>query len=195
MLLFANPHPFSVYQGMFLSPNRIGRENLFWPVMEAAGWLPIKAEKRTPAYLADICLTAAYPGPFELVFHCYYAFPTNLPEEIRKIFGREYFSRMIEPEAREEFRKLVRDASVEAVVTFNKQVFNLVSQDQVVTYIKRLKEGKTIQSQVKGIDGDIPIFLTFPTGWRYHAQYMQFRKASLDRIRRAICSEVRSNVK
>lgn len=33
MLLFSNPHPHSVHQGMFLSPNTRGRENLFWPVM------------------------------------------------------------------------------------------------------------------------------------------------------------------
>ena len=32
MLLFSNPHPYSVHQGMFLSPNTKGRENLFWPV-------------------------------------------------------------------------------------------------------------------------------------------------------------------
>ena len=41
MLLFSNPHPHSVHQGMFLSPNTKGRENLFWPVMGDAGWLPI----------------------------------------------------------------------------------------------------------------------------------------------------------
>ena len=38
MLLIANPHPYSVHQGMFFSPNTIGLENLFWPVMEDAGW-------------------------------------------------------------------------------------------------------------------------------------------------------------
>jgi hypothetical protein len=38
MLLFSNPHPYSVHQGMFLSPNTKGRENSFWPIMEDAGW-------------------------------------------------------------------------------------------------------------------------------------------------------------
>jgi hypothetical protein len=37
MLLFSNPHPHSVRQGMYLSPNTKGRENDFWSVMEAAG--------------------------------------------------------------------------------------------------------------------------------------------------------------
>ena len=47
MLLFSNPHPLSVYQGMFLSPNTNGREALFWPTMDDAGWLPIPKGNRT----------------------------------------------------------------------------------------------------------------------------------------------------
>jgi len=188
MLLFSNPHPHSVHQGMFLSPNTKGRENLFWPVMNAAGWLPIAEEDRSPKQLADICLKAEYPGPFELIFYCYYAFPTDYPEDIRRIFGREHFGEFIEPEAIDEFRKTIQETSVEAVVTFNKGIFNLVSKDHIERYVERLMEGELLQSQIKGIDGYIPIFLTFPTGWRYHGQYEQLRKASLDTISTAICS-------
>jgi hypothetical protein len=192
MLLFSNPHPHSVHQGMFLSPNTKGRENLFWPVMgeedEGAGWLSIAAENRNPKQLADICLKANYQGPFELIFYCYYAFPTDFPEDIRRIFGRMYFSQFIEPEAIDEFRKTIQETSVEAVVTFNKGIFNLVSKDQIERYVERLVESELIQSQIKGIDRYVPIFLTFPTGWRYRRQYRQFRKASLDTIRTAICS-------
>ena len=192
MLLFSNPHPHSIHQGMFLSPNTKGRENPFWSVMgegdEGAGWLPIAEGNRDPEQLADICLKANYQGPFELIFYCYYAFPTDFPEQIRRIFGREHFSQFIEPEAIDEFRKTIKETSVEAVVTFNKGIFNLVSKDQFERYIERLMEGKLIQSQIKDIDRYVPIFLTFPTGWRYHRHYRQFRKASLDTIRTAICS-------
>jgi hypothetical protein len=110
MLLFSNPHPHSVEQGMFLSPNTKGQENTFWPVMENAGWLRIPKEKRTPKQLAKICLNAEYDGPFELLFYCYYAFPTNYPEEIKKIFGKSYFKQYIELEARDEFRKTIQDS-------------------------------------------------------------------------------------
>jgi hypothetical protein len=192
MLLFSNPHPHSVHQGMFLSPNTKGRENLFWPVMGDAGWLPIDEGNRNPKQLADICLKANYQGPFELIFNCYYAFPTNFPEDISRIFGKEYFRQVIEPQAMDEFRKTIQETSVETVVTFNKGIFNLVSKDRIDTYIERLIEGELIQSQVNGIDRYVPIFLTFPTGWRYHRQYRRFRKASLDTIKTAICS--RSNV-
>ena len=84
MLLFSNPHPHSVHQGMFLSPNTKGRENLFWPVMKDAGWLSITEEYCNPKQLAAICVDAKYQGPFELIFYCYYAFPTNFPEDIKK---------------------------------------------------------------------------------------------------------------
>jgi hypothetical protein len=124
-----------------------------------------------------------------LLFYCYYAFPTDFPEDIRKIFGREYFSQRIEPEAEDEFRETIQDTAVEAVVTFNKGIFNLVAEDQVESYIERLAEGELIRGQLKGIDRTIPIFLTYPTGWRYHKQYRDLRKASLEAIRAAICAQ------
>jgi hypothetical protein len=188
MLLFSNPHPHSIQQGMFLSPSTRGRENLFWSVMADAGWLLIAEEDRNPKQLADICLHVKYQGPFELIFYCYYAFPTNYPQDISRIFGKEYFSQFIEPESIDELRRTIQETSVAAVVTFNKGIFNLVSKDKIERYIERLKEGELIQSAIRGIARYVPIFLTFPTGWRYHTQFMQFRKASLDAIRTAICS-------
>jgi hypothetical protein len=188
MLLFSNPHPLSVHQGMFLSPNSKRQENLFWPVMADVGWLPIEVEYRNPKQLADVCLKAKYRGPFELIFYCYHAFPTDFPEDIRRIFGSEYFNQFIEPEASDEFRKIIQETSVKAVVTFNKGIFNRVSKDQIERYIDRLVRGELIQSQIKGMDKYIPVFLTFPTGWRFRKQYRQFRRASLDTIRTAICS-------
>jgi len=188
MLLFSNPHPLSLCQGMFLSPNTKGRENLFWPMLEDAGWLPIPKGNRNPEQLADICLKAGYPGPFEFIFYCYYAFPTDYPEHIRKIFGRKFFMEVIEPEAIYEFKKTIQETSVDAVVTFNKGIFSLVSESIIKRYIKRLIKGELIQSKIKDIDSDVPIFLTFPTGFIYHVNYKQLRKASLDTIRTAIWS-------
>jgi hypothetical protein len=185
LLLFSNPHPYSVQQGMFLSPNTKGRENLFWSSMRDAGWI-ITEGNHGPAQLADICLNVKYQGPFEMIFYCYYAFPTPYPEDIIKIFGKDYFKKVIEPEARDEFRKTIEGESAEAVVTFNKEIFNLVSKDRIERYIESLKESEIIQSQIDGVDRSVPIFLTYPTGWRYHREHRQFRKASLDTIRTAI---------
>jgi hypothetical protein len=190
MLLFSNPHPHSIHQGMFLSSNTKGRENLFWPVMKDAGWLSISEEYSDPKQLAAICVEVRYQGPFEMIFYCYYAFPTDFPEDIKKIFGKEYFSQFIEPESRDELRKTIQDTHVDAVVTFNKGIFNLVTKDQIKLYIKRLVEGELIQSQIKCINRYVPIFLAFPTGWRYHKQYRELRKASLETIKTTICSEL-----
>jgi hypothetical protein len=188
MLLFSNPHPHSVYQGMFLSPNTKGRRNLFWSVMGDAGWLLDLEKEYTPKQLADIFIKVNYDGPFELIFYCYYAFPTDYPEDIRKIFGKKYFNRFIEPESRDGFRETIQATSVEAVVTFNKGIFNLVSKKHINHYINRLIDGDLIQSQVKGINKRIPIFLTFPTGWRYHKEYRHLRKTSLETIKTVICN-------
>ena len=190
MLLFSNPHPYSVRRRMFLSPNTRERPSLFWPVMDAAGWLPSAKENRDPEQLADICLRADYQGPFELIFYCHYAFPTNDPKEIRKIFGKEFFDRFIEPEARAGFTKTVKDTSVAAVVAFNGEIFNLVSKDPVKRYTKHLEQGELVRSQLNDIEKCIPIFLTFPTGWHYHVHYEQFRVADLDRIRTTLCREL-----
>jgi len=194
MLLFSNPHPYSVHQGMFLSPNTFGRENLFWSSMRDASWLTISEDVRDPRQLADIFLDVHYRGPFELIFYCYYAFPTNYPEDISKIFGNEYFNQVIEREARDEFVNTVQETSVDAVIAFNKAIFNLVAKDQVELYVDRLMHGELIQSQINCIDQTIPIFLTFPTGWRYHKYNRQFRKASLEAIGCKI-SRTKNNIK
>ena len=183
MLLFSNPHPHSIHQGMFLSPNTKGRENLFWSTMRDAGWISFAQENIDPKQLADLCLKTEYEGPFDLIFYCYYAFPTDFPDHISKIFGKKYFKEIIEPEAINEFDDTIRAASVEAVITFNKGIFNLVSNEKINRYIDRLKEGELVKSKTKNTDLDIPIYLTFPTGWRYHKRYKQLRKQNLELIK------------
>jgi len=186
LLLFSNPHPNSVHQGMFLASGVNKQESLFWPTMRAAGWILNTAGIRNPKQLAEIFLKGEYEGPFELLFYCYYAFPTHYPEHIRKIFGGEYFRQSIEPEAMDEFRKTVQETSIKAVVTFNKKIFNLVADTHIERYINRLLAGEVIESRIKGIKRNIPIFLTFPTGWIYHKEYKQYRKTSLERIKAVI---------
>jgi len=72
--------------------------------MRDAGWITITEKISGPKQLADICHKGKYLGPFELIFYCYYAFPTNYPEDIRCIFGKEYFDRVIEPDGKIELR-------------------------------------------------------------------------------------------
>ncbi len=55
MLLFSNPHPLSVHQGMLLSPNTKGKENPFWETMRNAGWINFREETLNPLEIADLC--------------------------------------------------------------------------------------------------------------------------------------------
>ena len=186
ILLFSNPHPHSIKQGMFLSANIEKRENLFWSSMRDAGWFSIPESKRNPEQLRDIFLRVKYPGPFELHFYCYYAFPTCYPDQIPKIFGKGFFSQTIKPQANAEFKKTVQEKAIEAIVVFNKGVFNLVSDEKVERYIERLNKGVLVQGRRRVFDKDIPIFLTYPTGWRYDKEYKKLRKASFEKIKVAV---------
>jgi hypothetical protein len=186
MLLFSNPHPHSIMQGMFLSPSTNKSENLFWPTMRNAGWFSIPEAKPNPEDLRDMFLQVTYPGPFELYFYCYYVFPTRYPKDIARIFGKRFSSQVIEPQANAEFRKTVQETTFEAIVVFNKGIFNLVSDEKIVRYIAQLNKGELVQGRIRGFDKDIPIFLTHPTGWRYHKEFKTLRKTSLEKIKAAI---------
>lgn len=186
MLLFSNPHPHSIIQGMFLSANINNLENLFWPTMRNAGWFSIPEAKRNPEDLRDMFLQVKYPGPFELYFYCYYVFPTRYPDHIAGIFGKRFFSQIIEPQANAEFRKTVQEITFEAIVVFNKGIFNLVSDEKIVRYIAQLNKGELVQGRIRVFDKDIPIFLTHPTGWRYDKEFKTLRETSLENIKAAI---------
>jgi hypothetical protein len=183
LLLFSNPHPHSIQQGMFLSPSVKGRQSYFWTGMKDAGWFSLPEECPSPKRLAEIFLNLEYESPFELLFYCYYSFPTRYPDDISKLFGKDYFKEVIESEAREGFLKIMQQEAPTAVVTFNKGVFNLVSTEPVGKYIARLKAGEVIQSQVRDVGREVPIYLTYPTGWRYDPEYRQYRKRGLEGVK------------
>ena len=186
MLLFSNPHPHSVHQGMLLSPNTRGKENAFWETMRAAGWINFKEETSDPIKIAEKCFKVQYEGPFDFVFYPYYSFPTNYPQEIEEIFGSDTCRRVIGPEAQIEFMNVVSLIAVDAVVVFNKEIFNIVAEEKVDKPIKQLVNETLIISKLKNIEKRIPIYLTFPTGWHYHKDIKRLRKISLDLIKTAI---------
>ncbi len=190
MLLFSNPHPLSVKKGMFLSPNAINKENLFWPIMNDSGWFSIPKEKRNPEYLCKTFLGGKYQSPFEFIFYCYYLFPTDYPEDIPKIFGKSFFKKVIIPESEACFANTIKKSKVDAIVTFNKTIFNEVAEDGVKTFIKRLHSGKIVYSNLKKVEGETRIYLTYPTGWFYHKEYFNLRKRNLKKIKLSLCKFV-----
>ena len=187
MLLFSNPHPHSVKQGMFLSPNTKNQENLFWPIMNDAAWFSIPKEKRNPEYLCKTFLGGKYQSPFEFIFYCYYLFPTDYPEDIPKIFGKSFFEKVIMPESETCFINTIRKSKVDAIVTFNKTIFNEVAEDRVKIFINRLNSGKIVYSKLKNVERETRIYLTYPTGWRYNKEYLNLRKRNLEKIKLSLC--------
>lgn len=190
LLLFSNPHPHSIQQGMFLSSNTKNRENLFWPTMRDAGWFSVPESKQNPSQRRDIFLQVEYSGPFELYFYCYYAFPTAYPDHIPKILGRNFFKEIIEPEAKEEFRKTAKETGINAIIVYNKSIFNLIADEKIDKYIDRLNGGRLVHSKFRGSGQSIPIYLTYPTGWRYHKNYMKLRIDNLEKIRAEIIQHI-----
>jgi hypothetical protein len=91
LLLFSNPHPHSLQWGMFLPPSITGRQNLFWKGMQDAGWFKLPEINPSAERMAEIFLNLDYESPFEVLFYCYYSFPTRYPDDIVKLFGKEYF--------------------------------------------------------------------------------------------------------
>ncbi len=183
LLLFSNPHPHSLQWGMFLSPSITGRQNLFWKGMLDAGWFKLPEINPSAERMAEIFLNLDYESPFEVLFYCYYSFSTRYPEDLVKLFGKEYFNKVIEPEAREGFERIIQEETPEVVVTFNKGVYNLVSAEPIGKYIDRLKAGEVIRRKIKDVDNDGPIFLTYPTGWRYDLNHQEYRRKNLEKVK------------
>lgn len=188
LLLFSNPHPHSIQQGMFLSPSVKGRQSFFWSGMQDAGWFRLPETRPCPERLAQIFLNIEYESQFEFLFFCYYSFPTRYPDDIVKLFGKKYFKEVIEPEAREGFERIIQEENPEVVVTFNKGVYNLVSAEPIGKYIDRLKAGEVIRSKIKDVDNDGPIFLTYPTGWRYDPNHQEYRRKNLEKVKDLVLS-------
>lgn len=183
LLLFSNPHPHSIQQGMFLSPSVNGKLSFFWTSLQDAGWFKLPEENFEPKRLAEVFWNLEYESPFELLFYCYYSFPTRYPDHLPKLFGNDFFKNVMEPEAKQGFSKVIQDEQPSAVLSFNKTIFNLVSTDPVKKYIDRLKQGEVIQSILHGTEKKIPIFQTYPTGWIYDSDFRGYRRRSLEGIR------------
>jgi len=77
---------------------------------------------------------------------------------------------VIEPEARQVFSRTIQNEQPAAVVTFNNSIFNLVATDPVDNDL-RLKAREVIRSQIKAVEKELPIYLTYPTGWRYELDF------------------------
>ena len=158
MLLFSNPHPGSILAGMFQSYKL---PNAFWSNLQEAKWFTPPTQNPEVDELREIFRQVNYNSHFEYILYCYYSFPTQYPKQLPEIFG-DYFYEKIKPKAKRQINNILTKEQIQAIVTFNGQIFRLMTGENVVGYTKVLTSGKTLRKETKK---GIPIYLTFPTGW------------------------------
>jgi len=162
MMLFSNPLPESLQKGMFHSYRL---PNPFWSLLEESGWFDLPPNNITADGLRDRFLKSEFNGAFNLIFHCYYPFPTRRPEDIRLIFGG-FFRRVIEPRSRKEFEATVVKNGVQAVLCFNGPVGGRLTGADPHGYTKDLDNGMLWKKEARvSPRGKISLYLIYPTGW------------------------------
>ncbi len=183
MLLFSNPHPRSVHMGMFHSYKL---PNAFWSKLQEAKWFTPPTEDPKVDQLREIFLQVTYHSPFEYILYCYYAFPTQYPKQLPEIFG-DFFYEKIQPEAKRQINDILTKEQIHAIVTFNGQIFRLMTGENVVGYTKVLTSGKILRKET---EKKIPIYLTYPTGWWGRFTDSDTVRENLKRIRNHLLREL-----
>ncbi len=176
LILLSNPHPHSVRQGMFLSPNRVGKENPFWNTLRGTGYFK-HANQITPSLMIE----NRYESPFRIFIAVLLSFPSNYPHELPEIFGVGEYQKMILAGKRR-IEELLAKYDIKNVICFGKTQYDVMASfatpDQ---YTNALKCGKVIQNQAS-FSNAVSIFLTFPTGWRYDTDSQRMKCESLKQI-------------
>jgi hypothetical protein len=161
LILLSNPHPHSVRQGMFLSPNRIGRENPFWNTLGGTGYF-----KHSGQITPSLMIENRYESPFRIFIAVVLSFPTKSPDELPEIFGNHEYRKMLIA-GKGKIEELIEKYNIRNVICFGKTQYNVIasfaSPDQ---YTNALIRGNVIQNK-SSFSNAVSIFLTFPTGWRY----------------------------
>lgn len=188
LLLFSNPHPHSVHQGMFLSPATNKKTHLFWKFMQQAGWFHIPNDNYAPMYLAEMFTYSRHESEFNLYFKCFYEFPTKMPNELKKIFGN-YFEKLTE-DALHDMKSYVIRKRINFILVFNGDIFKLLTGENTNGYTTRLNNGELIKSEFIGNNSHAfqpyPTFLTYPTGWHFHNDIKYLKHNSLVQIKEEI---------
>ena len=176
LLLLSNPHPHSVRQGMFLSPNRAGKENPFWNTLRGTGHF-----KHVNPITPSLMIKNQYNSPFRIFIAVLISFPSNFPHELTKIFGMNEYRRMIFS-GQNKIQKMVTNHNIKNIICFGKTQYDImasISSPKQYTYI--LRQGSIIQNNAS-FSRVVNVFLTFPTGWRFVKNSQDIKNKNLKQI-------------
>ncbi len=176
LILLSNPHPHSVSQGMFLSPNRSGRPNPFWKTMEGTGYfLPQRAIG------PSMMIKNEYESPFRFYMAVLLPFPSEYPDDLIEILGYGGYQQMLR-NGIGKIESLIREHRIKNIICFTKLTYDaLCRKGSAVGYTNILMSGCVIQSSSRSSD-KVRFFLTFPTGWRYVKNAATIKTENLRRI-------------
>ena len=183
LLLFSNAHPESIKNGMFHTAEG-GVAALWTDLCHVGLFSGDRSILECPERLRDHCLNVAYHGPFAFGFVCYWLFPTFHPNHLKKLFGLT-----MEPPGFEnskgQLNRLLAKWKPKAIISFNGKVFEALTGEGTRGYTKRLRR-HTLEGRYPASNREYRVFQTYPTGWRYRKDATKLRRASLERIGKAI---------
>ncbi|MBN1473178.1 MAG: hypothetical protein JW914_01055 [Syntrophaceae bacterium] len=180
LILLSNPHPNSVKQGMFLSPNR-GRANPFWDTLRDTGFFTYDGKID-----ATVMIKNEYQSPFRFFMAVLFPFPTKDPTHLINFFGKTEYKKMIET-SKATIKKLIVDYNIMNIICFGKTQYDIMkySHNTSNNYISFLKKGEIIQDKI-WFSEIISIYLTYPTGWRYAKDQRSLKKEGLKKVLNSI---------
>ena len=182
LILLSNPHPHSVRQGMFLSPNRAGKENPFWNTLRGTGYFK-HADQITPSLMIE----NRYDSPFRIFIAVLLSFPSNFPHELPEIFGMEEYRKMIIT-GKTKIGALLAKHDIKNTICFGKTQYDIMaSSSSPDQYTNILRQGNIIKSN-SSFSNSTSIFLTYPTGWRYDVDSQNIKCENLKQIMELILS-------
>lgn len=185
LILLSNPHPHSVKQGMFLSPNRSGRENPFWQTLRESGYFD-----HDDAVGQDVMVLNKYCSPFRFFMAVLLSYPSEDPSHLKDIFGIHEYEKMLW-EGKKYLKELLIQNDIRHVVCFGKLQYDAVSAEKTPgQYTSILGRGGIISSRCAFCD-NVEVYLTYPTGWRFVHDHRILKSASLKNIFKGI---VRSSI-
>jgi hypothetical protein len=177
LILLSNPHPHSVKQGMFLSPNRMGKANPFWDTLRDTGFFNYYGKIDATGMIKN-----RYQSPFRFFMAVLFPFPTEDPTHLIDFFGKREYEKMVET-SKEAIKKIIVDHKIMNIVCFGKTQYDIIKRSRFATsnYISILKEDAIIQDKI-WFSENISVYLTYPTGWRFVKNHKIFKKDNLIKI-------------
>jgi hypothetical protein len=188
MLLFSNPHPKSVIKGMFHS-NQSAQSVNFWKYLAEADIFSF-SNATIDSSTADIFINGDYKSAFQLFFQCYFTFPTRKsPEELQTLFSEEYYRDLVE-KGKNDLLDTINKFSIDGIICFNQDIFNIVRNSFDLGNTKRLDEGKLVKDCTRN-SNKTPIYFVYPTSWydpqdQRHADIRKNAVTALRNIKRDI---------